>query len=276
MDLGFIREMMVVMGMSTIRSVVEALEGRRLMSGVVSVADPGTSPVSAIEVSVPALKSFQGQVGSWTVEGGLPSKSSGTVAIGLIEWGDGKTSKAKLVDDGSGVVQIVGQHVWSHQGVFQVTVKIEEYPKAHPKQLTDIGQGTASATVNPKQHLVKIGGTFTGSYTNPLGNPDIPRRYHFTSSGTAGAMGSVDLTGSIAPPGFIRGSSSTGQITLTNANGSITIDVTGKLQTGGGPLPRKLTYTISDSTGNYVSAIGKGSVSLVLDTTANTFVMVIR
>ena len=260
----------------TPQTSVEVLEHRRLLSGSVLTAfDATSSPVAAVSVNATAGKKFHDVVGSWAVADGLPTKGSGVVAVAVIDWGDGKTSRAKLVDDGSGVVQIVGSHVWKKPGTFQTAVKVEEYPKGHAHQLTEIGAGDASVVVAPKPHKVSVKGTLTGTYTTPLGNPDA-RSYVFTGTGTAGALGAADLGGSITPPGFIRTAPATGELTLTNATGSVTLDVTGKTQPGGSPLPQKLAYVVTGGTGAFANAGGKGSISVALDTTANTFVMVIR
>jgi hypothetical protein len=255
--------------------LVEVLENRQLLSGAVTPFDTIASPVAAVDVTATAGKKFKDVVGNWTVAGGLPAKASGVVAIAIVNWGDGKSSRAKFVDDGSGVVQIVGSHAWAKPGTFQTAVQVEEYPKGHARQLTDIGQGNGSAVVSPKPHAVRLKGTLTGTYTTPLGNPDA-RSYVFTGTGTAGAMGAVSLDGSITPPGFIRSAPASGQLTLTNANGSVTIDVMGKTQNGGSPLPQKLSYVISAGDGAFANAGGKGTISVALDTTANTFVMVIH
>ncbi|MDB5354258.1 MAG: hypothetical protein JWN24_711 [Phycisphaerales bacterium] len=253
---------------------VEVLENRRLMSASLVPADTTEPPVAALDLNATAGKALKGEVGTWTVAG-VPSKASGVVAIAVVSWGDGKTSRAKFVDDGSGVVQIIASHAWAKPGTFQTTVKVEEYPKGHAHNLTDIGQGGASAVVAPKPHKVSVKGTFTGSYTTPLGNPDA-RNYVFTGTGTAGALGAADLSGSITPPGFIRTAPATGELTLTNASGSVTLECTGKTQSGGSPLPQKMTYIVTNGTGAYANAGGKGSIAIALNTDANTFVFVIH
>ena len=252
---------------------VELLENRRLLS--VSTFDTTASPVAAFDLNSTAGKRFHDVVGNWTNADGLPAKGSGTVAIAMINWGDGKISRGKFVDDGSGVIQITGSHGWHKPGTFQTTVTVDEYPKGHSHQLTEIGQGSATATVSPKPHKVSVKGTITGTYTTPLGNPDA-RSYVFTGTGTAGKMGAVSMDGTITPPGFILSAPANGEFTLTNANGTITLDLTGKPQPGGSPLPEKMTYTISGGTGDFANAGGKGTVSIAVDDTALTFIIVIH
>ena len=41
-------------------------------------------------------------MGTWDNTAGLPTRASGIAAIAVVNWGDGKTSRAKLVDDGIG------------------------------------------------------------------------------------------------------------------------------------------------------------------------------
>jgi hypothetical protein len=256
--------------------VVEALEPRQLLSGSPLVAlDTTSSSVAALSVNAIAGKKFHDVVGSWTVADGLPKHGSGIIAIAVIDWGDGKTSHAKLVDDGSGVVQIVGSHAWKKPGTFQTVVKVEEYPKGHSHQLSVIGEGDASAVVAPKPHKVSVKGTLTGAYTTPLGNPDA-RSYVFTGTGTAKSLGAVSVSGTITPPGFIRSAPATGQLTLTGPAGSVTIDLTGHPQNGGSPLPQKMTYVVTGGTGAFPNPGGKGTISIAVDTTANTFVIVVH
>lgn len=255
---------------------VEVLEDRRLLSGsLITTLDTTTSPVAALSVTATVGKKFSGNVGSWTIATGVPKPSSGVFAVAIVTWGDGKTSRAKLVDNGSGVVQIVGSHAWAKPGTFQLAVKVEEYPKGHPTQLTNIGQGDGSAVVASRSHAVSIKGTLTGAYTTPLSNPDA-RSYNFTGTGTAGTMGAVSITGSISPPGFIRTAPATGEFTLTTANGTVTFDVKGHTQNGGSPLPRTMSYVVSAGTGSFASASGKGTISIAVNTTASTFVIVIH
>jgi hypothetical protein len=258
------------------QALVEVLENRQLLSGAgVSVFDTVEPPVAAIDITATAGKRFHDVVGNWTVTGGLPAKSSGTIALATIDWGDGKTSKGKFVDDGSGIVQITGSHSWKAAGTFQTVVKVQEYPKGHKTETTDIGQADGSAVVAPKPHKVSVKGTFTGTYTTPLGNPDA-RSYVFTGTGTAGALGTATLDGTVTPPGFILSAPASGELTLTAPNGTVTLDLSGKPQPGGSPVPQKMTYVMSDSTGDFVNGAAKGSVAIALDTTANTFVMVIH
>jgi len=255
---------------------VEVLENRQLLSVAgVSVFDTVEPPVAAVDITANAGKRFHDIVGNWTVTGGVPARSSGTIALALIDWGDGKTSKGKFVDDGSGIVQITGSHSWHTAGTFQTTVKVEEYPKGHKTQLTDIGQGNGNVVVAPKPHKISVKGTFTGNYTTPLGNPDA-RSYVFTGTGTAGALGTATLDGTVTPPGFILSAPASGQLTLTAPTGTVTLDLTGKPQPGGSPVPQKMKYVMSDSTDSFANSTAKGSVSIALDSTANTFVMVIH
>jgi hypothetical protein len=252
---------------------IETLESRRLLSA--SPFDTTDPAVAALTLDATAGKRFHDVVGNWTVTGGVPAKSSGIVAVATIEWGDGKHSHGKFVDDGSGLVQITGSHSWHAAGTFQTVVTVEEYPKGHKTELTNIGQGDGSVVVAPKPHKVSVKGTITGTYTTPFGNPDA-RSYVFTGTGTAGALGAASLDGTITPPGFILSAPASGEMTLTNADGSITIDLAGKPQPGGSPVPQKMAYTVTDSSGAFANAGGKGSVAIALNTDAGTFVMVIH
>lgn len=259
---------------------IELLEDRRLMSAAVLTAADTTdttvpSPVTAFDITATERKKFRDIVGNWTVDGGVPTRASGIAALAIVDWGDGKTSHGKLVDDGSGVVQILASHTWSKPGAFQTKVTIEEFPRKHKHDITEIGQGAATATVAVKPHKVSVKGTLTGTYTLPLGNPDA-RSFQFTGNGTVKTLGAVAIDGTITPPGFIKSAPATGDLTLTAPNGSVTLELTGHPQIGGSPVPQKMTYTISGGTGDFANSGGKGSVAIALDDTASTFVFVIH
>src|SRR3954468_5808993 len=128
---------------STSRIPVEVLENRLLLSASAAIApaDVTDSPVAASTVNATAGKKFKDVIGSWTTADGLPKKGSGALAVASVYWGDAKSTRAKMVDDGSGVVQILGSHAWAAAGTFQIVVKVQEYPKGHPTTLTEIGEG---------------------------------------------------------------------------------------------------------------------------------------
>jgi hypothetical protein len=261
---------------------VELLENRQLLSGsIVQPLDIMTSPITALTVSAVQGSRFKGAVGTWTTTDGLPKPGSGLTAIATVNWGDGRTSRARLMDDGSGTIQIVGVHVFTKPGTFQTLVNIEEIPRRQPHQITEIGQSNGEADVTPRPHAISLKGTLTGTYTNPLGNPDA-RSYDFTGAGTSHALGAVSISGSISPPGFIKSGQAHGELTLTTTSaspapsGTVTFDVTGHTQNGGAPLPEKVAYVITDGTGAFANVRGRGTISIALDTTANTFVFVIH
>jgi hypothetical protein len=255
------------------RTAVEVLESRQLLSAsIVTPADTTDSPVAASTINATVGKKFKDAVGTWTTTEAVPA---GTTATATVDWGDGKTSRAKLVDDGSGVIQILGSHAWKTAGTFQTFVKVQERVKGHPPQITDVGQSGGSAVVAPKPTPISLKGTLTGDYTTPLGNPDA-RSYNFTGTGSAGDMGTVDLTGTITPPGFIKSAPATGELTLTAPGGTITLELTGKPQNGGTPVPQKMKYVAGSGTGTFANSGGKGSIAIALDDTASTFVMVLK
>src|SRR6185437_2697382 len=155
----------------------EVLESRRLLSGTIVPVDT-ISPVTAVTITAVAGSRFKDVVGTWANTDGLPARGSGTTAIAIVTWGDGRTSRAKLLDDGSGTIQIIGTHNWAKPGTFQTLVNVEEFPTRHPREMTEIGQSNGEADVSPRPHAIPLKGTLTGAYTTPLGNPDA-RSYDF-------------------------------------------------------------------------------------------------
>jgi hypothetical protein len=257
---------------------IEPLEDRRLLSGTLATPADVTPVVIPIDVNLTttAGKKFRDLVATWNVDGGLPTRASGNAASATIDWGDGKTSHGKFVDDGSGVVQIIGSHAWKHEGTFDVVVTVNEFPRKHKHDITQIGVANDTAVVSPKPHKISVKGSLTGTYTIPLGgNPDA-RSYVFTGAGMAKALGNVTVDGHITPPGFITSAPATGELTLTGATGSVTLSLTGAVQEGGSPLPQKMSYEITGGTGDFPSPGGHGSISIAVDDTALTFVIVIH
>jgi hypothetical protein len=60
--------------------------------------------------------------------------------------------------------------------------------------------------------------------------------------------------------GFIRSGRSTGTLTLTNSQGSVTLALTGPPQRGNSPLPGRYQFAITGGTGAFKSLSGGGTL----------------
>lgn len=115
---------------------------------------------------------------------------------------------------------------------------------------------TAQARV---PHLL---GQVFGFMTSPASLPDVGRRFDFQGSGWVGPLGQVHLKGSLTTPGFVANGHAGGLLTLSNAKGSVTLQLTGPPQSGFAQLPSTLTYKLVSGTGAYRKAHAAGVATL--------------
>ena len=86
-------------------------------------------------------------------------------------------------------------------------------------------------------------------------------------------MNAANLSGQITTPGFIETGIATGQLTLSGVSGSVTLTVKGPKENGFGPMPPRLTFSITSATGKYGGAKGNGHIVIRLDAASGTFTM---
>jgi hypothetical protein len=82
---------------------------------------------------------------------------------------------------------------------------------------------------------------------------DAGTTYQFSGSSTLPRLGDVAVSGNITTVSNVMFGHATGQLTLTSANGQMTIEVTGPLQNGGSALPGRYTYRVTSATGDLAS-----------------------
>jgi hypothetical protein len=97
--------------------------------------------------------------------------------------------------------------------------------------------------------------------------PDVGPVLALEGTGTVSPLGSVHVSGTLHGTGFIKGGRAGGVITLSNARGSITLDLVGPIEppfTG----PPSATYLFhidpSKDTGAFAHDVGFGSVKVTL------------
>jgi hypothetical protein len=120
-------------------------------------------------------------------------------------------------------------------------------------------------------------GTVTGSLHRSLPTVlDVGRLFAVDGSGRLGGLGTFSVAGSVNGTGFLARGHATGQLTLTNARGSITVSLRGPEQPGFAPLPGRFHFTVTGGTGAYENFHDDGEATLTGQThgTATTFRLV--
>jgi hypothetical protein len=118
------------------------------------------------------------------------------------------------------------------------------------------------ATAASHQRLALVG-TIQGTWSREFTNPDVGGAQALQGSGTIRPMGMVQAGGALHTPGFVARGHTTGPLTLSNAQGSVTLELVGTMSQRGftGP-PSSLRYTIVAGTGQYAKASGSGRAEL--------------
>ena len=102
-------------------------------------------------------------------------------------------------------------------------------------------------------------GSGQGQYTQPLA-VDLGMSYRLTGKTTIGGLGEFRVSGWLQGTGMILDGRATGHLTLSDARGSITLELHGGKQSAFSPIPSELVYSISGGTGFYSYANGYGVV----------------
>jgi hypothetical protein len=229
-----------------------------IKSKAIVAARPANSS-GGVSINEVAGKKFTANVGSFMYI------APGTGLSATINWGDGKISSGKL--SAAGIVgidvikyNIAGTHTYAMPGIYPITVTVtRSFPLAGSAiQLITTIHSTASVSL-------PLAGTITGTYTiPPLLNPDAGVTYIFNGSGNAGALGAVTATGSVRLPGFIASGKATGTLTLSNSQGSVSLQLTGPMQAGFGAFPSTLNFVITSATGAYANDGDAGAIKVTL------------
>jgi hypothetical protein len=92
---------------------------------------------------------------------------------------------------------------------------------------------------------------------------NVPSGYHFTGDGSVEGMGAVQMQIDVYGVGFNNNGTAHGTITLTNAKGSVTVQITGPSQPKLSPLPSWFQYKIVQATGAYRGMTDSGTIRLL-------------
>jgi hypothetical protein len=132
---------------------------------------------------------------------------------------------------------------------------------AHPGKGAAGQQGHGSAPSAAAQQVLALGGQVSGVWQTdfPL-NPDVGQGQMLRGGGIVSPLGTVQMTGHLHMPGFIAQGQAVGTVTLSNAAGSVTLQLVGPPEPGFGPPPATFQYTITGGTGQYAGATSSGTV----------------
>jgi hypothetical protein len=109
-----------------------------------------------------------------------------------------------------------------------------------------------------------LDGTLQGTWSKTQANPDVGGSETLQGWGSTQPLGQVQATGTLQTPGFIRSARATGSLTLSNAQGSVTLRLVGVMGQPGSSSspPSALRYTVVKGTGQYAQATGSGTALL--------------
>jgi hypothetical protein len=103
-------------------------------------------------------------------------------------------------------------------------------------------------------------GRGTGDYHSKRGNPDIGVTHTLAGTAHLQGMGDVKVAGTIHAPGFINSQTFTGTMTLRNAKGRVTVELTSFRPAGPAGLPVWYRYHVVQATGAYKGMKDTGSL----------------
>jgi hypothetical protein len=121
--------------------------------------------------------------------------------------------------------------------------------------------------IPPPHHELVLNGLLEGRYS-ASSFPDAGTTYALSGKGQVAPLGQTSVTGSLHSLGFILHGHAGGTLTLADARGTVTLQLTGPLQNGFSPLPTRFSFVITGGTGAFAHDTGRGTayVTLMPDT----------
>jgi hypothetical protein len=137
------------------------------------------------------------------------------------------------------------------------------------KLLTVLGVATAltwgavshANAASRSAQAVALQGTLHATETRVFSNPDTGASLVFQGHGQVQPLGSVHDKGTERGVGFVAQGHASAVVTLTNAQGSLTLHIVYATTPGFAPIPKNGTYHITKGTGAYQGATGSGPVT---------------
>lgn len=115
-----------------------------------------------------------------------------------------------------------------------------------------------------RHHTPILHGTLHGEYTVPALTPDAGTTYQLSASTKLNQFGNVTVSGSVHSLGNILHGKATGEVSITGANGQITLALTGPTQRGGSRLPTTFHYQVTSATGDFAGVKDHGVINLIV------------
>jgi hypothetical protein len=94
--------------------------------------------------------------------------------------------------------------------------------------------------------------------------PDAGVRYRLGGTADLAGLGHFEVSGSVRSVGFIRWGRAGGELTLSNACGSVRLSLLGPVQRGFSHLPGTFSYRVVGATGAYLGLHASGTLHLAL------------
>lgn len=92
-------------------------------------------------------------------------------------------------------------------------------------------------------------GTVQGSYTSTLRIVDTPSGFHFSGTARMGELGVVNVYAHVYSVGFKAKGNARGEMTISNGQGSLRLELTGPEQARLAPLPDEFRYRVVSRSG---------------------------
>ncbi len=121
-----------------------------------------------------------------------------------------------------------------------------------------VGHGALFRHAATQHH--HLAGQGSGTFTQGFANPDVGGGTALTGAGNFKGLGDVTIDGTLHAVGFLANGHATGTVTFSNAQGSVTLALTGPQQPGFSPLPTKFHYQIISGTGAYANWQDQGTL----------------
>ncbi len=123
------------------------------------------------------------------------------------------------------------------------------------------------SVVMPNALRHALSGQVLGTYSVASPTASVGSVYTLTGSGSFGRLGQVSVSGTVTGVGNVLQGRARGTLTLSNANGTVTLDLLGPAQKGSAALPQSFQYRIVSATGQYAALRDRGMIQLNLQPT---------
>jgi hypothetical protein len=112
-------------------------------------------------------------------------------------------------------------------------------------------------------HALALAGKVSGTWSDQMRPPDWGNTESLSGAGAVGPLGIVQLSGTLSTPGFILRGYTSGTVVLSNARGSLTVQLKSASPQPGFTAPAAvLHYRIMGGTGAYAGDSGSGVAHL--------------